>query len=131
MNRVVDTSAWIEGFIRGGLKSRIRAELPASEAWIVPTIVQLELAKWLHREGSEHQADSVIAFTNQCVVVNLDSAIAMRAADMSSSLKLATADAIIYATALQCGAELLTCDAHFKDLAQVVYLPKATLSTPP
>ena len=40
-------------------------------------------------------------------------------------LALATADAIVYATAVKHGAELLTCDAHFKDLPGVVLLPKS------
>ena len=38
--------------------------------------------------------------------------------------KLATADAIVYATAVQQGAELLTCDAHFKGLPGVVWVQK-------
>lgn len=33
---------------------------------------------------------------------------------MHAKYRLATADAIVYATALQHGAELLTCDAHFE-----------------
>jgi predicted nucleic acid-binding protein len=39
--------------------------------------------------------------------------------------KLATADAIIYATARLMDADLLTCDAHFDGLEGVVYLPKS------
>ena len=35
------------------------------------------------------------------------------------------ADAIIYATALDAGADLLTCDAHFADLPNVVYVAKS------
>jgi PIN domain len=37
---------------------------------------------------------------------------------------LATADAIIFATARHFGVELLTCDAHFKGLTGVVYVEK-------
>jgi predicted nucleic acid-binding protein len=39
--------------------------------------------------------------------------------------KLATADAIVYATAQGHGAELLTCDAHFAMLPAVLYYSKA------
>ena len=46
------------------------------------------------------------------------------AADFSRQHKLATADAIVYATAQTCHADLLTCDAHFSNLPDVVYLPK-------
>ena len=41
------------------------------------------------------------------------------------SHKLATADAIIYATAEHHDADILTCDAHFKDLDRVIYIDKA------
>ncbi len=39
--------------------------------------------------------------------------------------RLATADAVVYATARQRGAELLTCDAHFKGLAGVTLFAKS------
>jgi predicted nucleic acid-binding protein len=39
--------------------------------------------------------------------------------------KLATADAVIYATALANGAELLTCDGHFQGLSFVRFVPKS------
>ncbi|WP_287468514.1 hypothetical protein [Hydrogenophaga sp.] len=39
---------------------------------------------------------------------------------------LATADAIVYASAVQRGAELLTCDAHFEGLPHVICFNKAT-----
>jgi predicted nucleic acid-binding protein len=38
--------------------------------------------------------------------------------------KLATADAIIFATARARGATLLTCDAHFEGLPGVDFMPK-------
>ena len=46
--------------------------------------------------------------------------IALMAADLHRQYKLATADAIVYATAQRHGAELLTCDEHFKGLPGAV-----------
>jgi predicted nucleic acid-binding protein len=46
-------------------------------------------------------------------------------ADICRRHKLATADAIIYATALASGADLLTCDRHFAALPEVRYVAKA------
>ena len=69
----------------------------------------------------EARADQVIAFSMTCVVINLDSRIALLAADLHREHGLSTADAIIYATARDQGAELITCDAHFKDLPGVRY----------
>ncbi|MBS0556419.1 MAG: PIN domain-containing protein [Proteobacteria bacterium] len=38
--------------------------------------------------------------------------------------RLATADAIVYATALEHDADLLTCDSHIKNLPGVAYFKK-------
>ena len=122
--RVVDTSAWIEWLIGGALGKRVGQEFPAQSEWVVPTIVQLELSKWLLREADESRADSVIAYTRKCVVVPLDTSVALLAADLHYTHKLATADAIVYATAQASGADLLTCDAHFAKLPGCVYFRK-------
>jgi predicted nucleic acid-binding protein len=90
----------------------------------VPTIVQLELAKWTARNLHDDDAAAAMAYTTRCIVVDLDTSIVLSAARLSIETKLAMADAIIYATALHVGADLLTCDAHFKDLDGVVYFPK-------
>lgn len=123
--RLVDTSAWIEHLLGSKTGEQVEALLPDRPQWLTPTIVQLELAKWLTREVGEEAADQAIAFSQLCVVVPLDTEIALSAANLSRRHRLATADAVIYATALQYGAELLSCDAHFKGLADVIYLPKA------
>ena len=121
---VVDTSAWIEWLADTALGKRVSQQFPDKPQWIVPTIVQLELSKWLVREVGEEQADQVIAFTQKCVVVPLDTVIALLAADFHREYKLATADAIVYATARRQGATLLTCDAHFDGLPGIVLLAK-------
>lgn len=122
--RVVDTSIWIEWLIGGALKKTLVKEFPDKAACVVPTIVQLELAKWVTREVGEEQADQVIAFTQKCVIAPLDTRIALAAAELHRQYKLATADAVVYATAQEYGADLLTCDAHFEKLPGVVFIRK-------
>ena len=126
--RVVDTSAWIEWLAGGALGKKLGREFPDKGQCIVPTIVQLELSKWLMREVGEEQADQVIAYTQKCVVVPLDTSIALLAAEMHREHKLATADAIVYATARHQGADLLTCDAHFEGLSNTMYFQKTERS---
>ena len=116
---LIDTSAWIEWLIGSATGKAIALELPEQASWIVPTMVQLELAKWLNREVGEEKADSVIAFTQLCHVVPLDTEIALMAAEACRVHKLATADAIIFATARTKEAGLVTCDAHFRGLPGV------------
>jgi predicted nucleic acid-binding protein len=122
--RLVDTSAWIEWLIASPTGEALSPKLPEQDSWLVPTLVQIELAKWLTREIGEEKADQVIAFTQLCVVAPLDTTLALSAAEIGAQRKLASADAIIYATALAYGADLLTCDAHFKGLPQVIYIAK-------
>ena len=122
--RVVDTSAWIEWLTGSALGKKLGRQIPDKPLCVVPTIVQLELSKWLVRELDEDQADQVIAYTQKCVVVPFNTAIALLAAELHREYRLATADAIVYATARHQGAQLLTCDAHFKGLPNVVLFTK-------
>ena len=121
---LVDTSAWIEWLIDSATGAKVAEHLPEQAEWIVPTMVQLELAKWLTREVGEDKADQVIAFTQVCHVVPLDTEIALAAAESCREHKLATADAIIFATARAQSATLLTCDAHFEGLPGVTLIEK-------
>lgn len=122
--RVVDTSAWIEWLVGSPLGKKIGKQFPERAQCLVPTLVQLELAKWLARETDEDRTDQVIAFTQKCIIVPMDTRIALLAADLCRQYKLATADAIVYATAREHNADVLTCDAHFETLPGVVYFRK-------
>lgn len=122
--RLVDTSAWIEWLMASPTGKALASAIPLNDEWLVPTIVQLELSKWLTREVGDEKADQVIAFTDLCRVAPLDTRIALMAADLCARHKLTTADAIVYATALEYDADLLTCDAHFDGLQSVTYIAK-------
>jgi predicted nucleic acid-binding protein len=122
---VVDTSAWVEWLINSPTGQILKPYLPRRDEWIVPTIVQLELARWLIRESGEAEAESAIAYTEKCVVRPLTTEISISAAKICITEKLAMADAVIYATALECGSKVVTCDAHFSGLRNVIYVPKA------
>ena len=124
--RVVDTSAWLEWLSDSALGRKVGLELPSTDGWIVPTIVQYELARCLTREVSEDAADDTLAFSTECVVTSLSTRLAVQAAEIAKDHALAMADAIIYATAVAMGADLLTCDAHFAKLPRVVYVAKGS-----
>lgn len=124
--RIVDSSAWIEWLLESSTGQQLRSEMPERDHCIVPTIVQLELAKWLGREKGEEAVDAFFAFTARCIIAPLETTIARLAAEVAMRHKLAVADAIIYATAEHHDADILTCDAHFKDLHRVVYVAKSS-----
>lgn len=123
--QVVDTSAWIEWLSETDLGRSMKEDFPALDDCIVPTIVQLELSKWLRRECNERRHDRVMEVTAECRVTALDTDIAVLAAEYHRAHKLPTADAIIYATARRHGARLLTCDVDFKHLPGVKLYEKS------
>jgi predicted nucleic acid-binding protein len=121
---LVDTCGWIEWLTDGPLAARFESALTDTSRLLVPTSVQFELYKWTRREKSEALALEAVALTEQGQVVPLTSSIALFAGDLALEHQLSFADAIIYATARHCDADLLTCDDHFEQLDGVTYLSK-------
>lgn len=115
MKLVVDTCGWIEWLTDGVLADRFAPYLVDLDHLIVPTSIQYELYKWICREKNEVVALQVIALTES---------LALLASEMSQQYKLSFADAIIYATAQQYKAELVTADDHFESLFGVRYFSK-------
>lgn len=123
---LVDTCGWIEWMIDSPLAKNYSRYLTSPDTLIVPTLVQHELYKWMCRETDQPTALSAIAATQTATVISLDTSLALLAADTAREFKLATADAIIYATARQHNATLVTSDAHFADLPHTKYYPKGS-----
>jgi predicted nucleic acid-binding protein len=126
---LVDTCGWIEWLTSGALSRRYAPLFRQPQDLLVPTLVQYELYKWVCRERDEPTALEIIGVTEQGSVVPLDTSLALQAADLATAHQLATADAIIYATARQHGADLVTSDSHFRNLPGVTYLSKKTQAT--
>lgn len=122
---VVDTSVWIEWLLDSPEGQAVARHLPLAGDWIVPTMVQYELVIWARRESITNGSPKrILAFSDELMVIDLTTEIAVKAATLSALHSLASVDAIIYATAIAQRAQLLTCDAHFKDLPDVVYITK-------
>ena len=119
---LVDTCGWIEWLTDGPLADAFRPHLAQTDALLVPTLIQHELAKWVTRERDETLALEVIGLTQQARVVPLDTSLALSAAALALEHRLAMADAVIYATARSHGATVVTSDAHFEHLSGVTYL---------
>ena len=116
---VVDSSGWIEVFTNGPLTDRFLSVLEHEASLVVPAISILEVFKWVLREHSEAQAIQAAAVMQRGLVVDLDSRLAIAAAQLSHALRLPMADSIILATARAHQARLYTLDADFKDLHDV------------
>jgi len=91
-------------------------------------IAQLEVSKWLLRERSSEEASRFSVFTTTLRVIALDTRIAVASAEICVEHKLATADAIIFATAQVHDATLLTCDSHFAGLPNTIVRAEQAVS---
>jgi len=121
---LVDTCGWIEWLTEGALADSFASYMQDPAELLVPTTVQYELYKWVKRESDENTALDTIALADDSLVVPLSTDIALVAADLSLSHKLAFADAVIYASARKYNVELVTSDDHFEGLPGVTYFPK-------
>ena len=122
--KLIDSSGWIEYFRGTDLGKMYREHVRAGDL-LVPTVVMLEVYKILRRDDSQEAADMATAQLQKATVVDLDATLALYAAELSLQHQLAMADAIIYATALQNEAELVTSDRHLGVLTDVTYLEKS------
>jgi predicted nucleic acid-binding protein len=119
---VIDSSGWLDYFMDGKHSATYLKYLQSDKPIWLPSLVIYEVYKKVCRERSE--ADALLAVTQMEgqseAVIPLDDQLAMSAADVSLRHNLAMADAIIYTTAQQEEAILVTGDKHFKGLPNVV-----------
>ena len=122
MKIVMDSSGWIEFFTDGPLADQYAPYFAMKHQLITPTIVLYEVYKKIKRERGEETALLFAGRLSATVVIQLTEPIALLAADLSLRHTLAMADAIVYATARDQDAELVTGDADLKNLPRVVYV---------
>ncbi len=121
---LVDTCGWIEWLTDGVLAEKFEPYLNEHKTLIVPTSLQFELYKWAEREKGEVEALKAVALTENRTIIPLSTSLALYAADLALEHKLSFADAIIYASAQQSKAPLVTSDEHFEGLPEVIYFSK-------
>jgi len=119
---LVDSSGWIEFFTGESLAEKYAPHLSPASRIITPTIVLYEVYKKIKREHGEETALFLAGRLSATQVVSLTESIAFLAADLSLRHGLAMADAIVYATAQDQEAKVVTGDSDLKDLPGVVYL---------
>jgi len=116
---VVDSSGWIEVFTDGPAANQFLDVLSREELLMVPSLSVLEVYTWILREHSESDAIRAAAVMQRGTVINLDTTLAMAAAQLSHQHKLPMADSVILATARAADATLFTLDADFEGLENV------------
>lgn len=123
--KLADTCVWVELFADTPTGRRYRSLFATPEQVLVPTLVLFELRRWALRELGDPETDRVMAATRNAHIVPLGESTAVLAAELTVQYRLPALDALIYASALDHGATLVTCDAHFEALPGVEYRAKA------
>lgn len=119
---LLDSSAWIEILGQGSLGKTCESELQAASSVIVPSLVIYEVYRKIAQQVSEDAALSAIAVMSQYSVVELTKEIALSAADLSLTHRLAMADSMILAHAQHSHAKLVTLDNDFASIPGVKVL---------
>ncbi len=121
---VVDTSGWLEYFAGGKNAKKFREPVCKTDELVVPTFCIYEISKVILRERDESHLLQALAALQKGRVVELTSTLATAAAKVSLEFGIPMADSVIYATAQSFNATVWTQDADFKDLPDVIYVPK-------
>ena len=121
---VVDSSGWIEFFVDGPNAGFFETPLSAENELLVPSVIVLEVYRYVLRNEGREKALSVAATMCLGRVIDLDTGLAIEAAELGASHELPLADSIIYASALSYEATLWTQDTDFDGLDHVEYRPK-------
>lgn len=122
---LVDSSAWLEYFGAGPQAGQFARVIEDVESVLVPTIVLVEVCRRVMQQRGEDEALQVAALLHQGQVVDLDSGLALSAAQLGIAHKLPLADSITLATAKQFSATIWTMDADFEGVPNVRYVPKS------
>jgi len=121
---VVDSSGWVEYFANGTNAKFFTPPVQDLDNLLVPSICLYEVFKRLALDLGEENALQAVGIMSYGKALELDRKIALDAARISLELKLAMADSIILASALEYDATLWTQDAHFKGMDGVKYIEK-------
>lgn len=121
---VVDSCGWLEYLADGANAGFFAPPLHDVDDLLVPSISLLEVFKRVLQQRGEDAALQVAAIMQLGRVVELDTAIALRAARLSHDLHLPLADSVILATARRFEATLWTQDRDFESIAGVRYIEK-------
>jgi len=121
---VIDSSGWLEYFDDGPNAEFFAPGIGNSATLLVPSICLYEVFKRILQQRSKYDALQAIVAMQQGRVVDLNSALAISAANISATLKSPMADSIILATARANDAVVWTQDADFEGLDGVRYIAK-------
>ena len=121
MTASFDTSAWIEYFSGSKLGRKVKTYIDKTDTIYTPSICIMELKNKYQREKKTWKS-RVDFIKERSLIVDIDTDIALTAADMELKHGLYSIDALVYAVAQNTQSILITKDHHFRDLEDVIIL---------
>jgi predicted nucleic acid-binding protein len=121
---LVDSSGWLEYFADSDNADNFAPAIENTDELLISTINIYEVFKKVLRQKDIDSALQAIALMQQALVVDVNSQIALTAAELSERYKIPMADSIIYTTSNLHDAILWTQDSDFINLPNVKYFPK-------
>jgi len=122
---VVDSSGWLEYFADTPRADYFAAAIEEVEHLIVPAISIYEVYKRLYAQVGREIALEAIAYMQTGTVVDLDTGLAIEAAEFSADNKVPMADSIIYILSRFHEATLWTQDCDLEGFDRVNYQKKS------
>ncbi|MGA3293249.1 MAG: type II toxin-antitoxin system VapC family toxin [Candidatus Acidiferrales bacterium] len=117
---LVDSSGWLEYLTEDSKAAAFGHYLEGEASVLVPSLVLYEVYRHLAKHRGRTIADRFVSQALHRRVVPLDETIALAAANVSLDHRLTGTDAILYATARVCQAQLVTANTHFRGLPGVI-----------
>ena|SRR3989344_6215129 len=116
-SKLLDSSVWIAYFFEG----KCREIIDSRELFLISSISIFEIKKFLMKKNvSFEEIEKHLSFLRKrSIIQNIDESIVEKAVGFAIEKNLPAIDALIYATALQNNAELITLDNDFRNLKDV------------
>ncbi len=123
MTVLIDSWAWIEYFKGSEYGKDAKKYVEGDEKAIVSTINIAEVYRWILGFYDEKKAEEERkTMKERCFLIQVDEEIAVMSAKIKHKEKMGLGDAIIYATAKNENAVLLTGDPDFKGKEDVIFI---------
>jgi len=123
MTVLLDSSAWIEYWKGGPHAKAAAAHIEGDEEAVASTINLAEVYFWILKYYDEDTAISKAStMEKRCLLIPVERRIAIEAAKARRQHGLALAGSLVYATAEDAGAKLVTGDPDLKGLEGTIFL---------
>lgn len=122
---LLDSSAWIEYFFTG--HKQITNYIESKNSLVFSSVISLHEVKkkLLIEKYARTEIKKVIEFMkNKSAIIELSEEICEKSAEDAFSLKLHTADSLIYRAAKDKEATIITLDTHFKKIKEAIVCEK-------